>query len=226
MTERDVKLMGLAAIGRFDTAQGEMVVYLDSLFPCDEPHFHVGDAATYPDCTNFHTYYSIGRLYPLDDYEELPEEALPQLYELLKSEWQYLLETWNKQNPVISLPLDTPLPERVRKSYCVKIYLNSHDDVDSPLPATRYKVYVQGCRDREEISIYVRLRREDFCVNFNIHRANYCFPQNDHLCYCPKEIQRELSQRLQDWLREKCRNQQFDTNRAYAIYNYRIANSK
>lgn len=225
MTELEAKTMCLAEIGRFDTDEGEMVVYLDSLFPCEEPHFHVGDAATYPDCMELHVVYSICSLRPLSEYD-LPDSFLAPLYELLKSEWHYLLKTWNKQEPIIRLPLDTPLRDHIAKQEYVTIYLNSNDGADSPLPASEFRVFVEVCRDWQAPSIQVEPIRGKYCIKFNAANIKRHHPVFNYTKGPLRPILQELGPRLQEWLDSPCHNTQFETNRAYAIYNYRILNSK
>lgn len=115
----DSILCEMAEIGKVD----KFIVFIWSRDGGEIPHFHVGDAATYPKCTQFSTaikietaeYFPHGGKYT----DNLNSKQKKKLNNFLKeidddeTNWKYLVRTWNKNNSNHKLNINTPQPDYI-----------------------------------------------------------------------------------------------------------------
>lgn len=116
------RLNEMAEIGSFNAKKNQFIVFIWSRDPGYIPHFHIGDAGTYPKCTEFQTciklqspeYFPHGNKYT----DRLNSKQIEKLIAFLQEKtdlgitnWQYVLLTWNKNSSNQKVDINQVMPD-------------------------------------------------------------------------------------------------------------------
>lgn len=119
----DDRLYEMAKIGRFK----DLYIYIWMNDGGNVPHFHISDSANYPQNSTIEIsvkiqsaeYFPHGNKYE-DQLNSKQKKELVKFFNsktaLGVSNWMILIDTWNRNNSSINLPISTPMPDYTKLS--------------------------------------------------------------------------------------------------------------